>query len=512
MISLLKSPFYSKKGVIASEHPLASFVGSKILDSGGNAVDAAVAVSAVLSVTLPHLGGLGGDFFALVMHSPGRVRFFNGSGYSPEKASLDTLRSLGYEEMPPEGPLTPVVPGMVDGLRIMWEALGSMEWKDLIMPAARIAREGFGVTRSLSTAISSSLNKLSGDEGSRITYLASGKPLGLGDLVKFPGLSHALEEIADDPRSFYEGEIARRIADYVRNAGGLLDFKDFKDFKAFEGDPVSMSYKGLRVYEMPPNTQGITTLHILKMLEPYEPISSGSRSPERILKYLEVFQKGYAIRDKFITDPERMEVGVEELLRMDLNSAGGTSKRQYMGGDTTFFSVIDNDGCIVAGIQSLFYPFGSFVTEPYYGITLNARASSFSLDPRDINRLEPRKRPLHTLSAMLVEDDVKGEVKSIGLSGGHFRPQLHAEILTNIVDYGMDPQEAIEHPRFVWHPGGREVDLEEGYEIPLIKNYRFSLKPYPSRIGVAAIAEIRGNGLRGAYCDIRGDGLPSGLP
>jgi gamma-glutamyltranspeptidase/glutathione hydrolase len=497
---------------VASEHPLASFIGSKVLESGGNAVDAAVAVSATLSVTLPHLGGLGGDFFALVMQPSGKVRFFNGSGYSPKKASLEDIRSLGYDEMPSDGPLSPVVPGMVDGLRMMWEALGTAEWKDLILPAAKIAKEGFVVTRSLSTAITSSIEKLSNDKGSRITYLAGGKPPREGDLIKFPGLSKALEEIAENPRSFYEGEIARKISEYVQKAGGLLDLEDFKEFKAVEGNPISISYKGLIVYEMPPNTQGITTLHILKMLEGYEPVSGGSRSHERILKYLEVFLKAYAVRDMFVTDPARMQVSVEELLRMDLDVTNVRYGNQFLGGDTTFFSVIDSDGCVVAGIQSLFYPFGSFVTEPYYGITLNARASSFSLDPRNINRLEPRKRPLHTLSAMLVKDDARGEVKSIGLSGGHFRPQLHAEIFTNIVDYGMHPQEAIEHPRFVWHPGRKDVGLEEGYEMPSLEEYRFSLKPYPSRLGVAALTEVRSNGVRGAYCDIRGDGLPAGLP
>jgi len=512
---LLKTLFYSTNGVVASENPISSTVGSDILKKGGNAIDSAIAVSLSLAVTVPHLGGLGGDFFALVRTPEGKVRFFNGSGYSPEEATLEKFRSLGLNEVPRSGPLSVTVPGMIDGLALLWRSLGTMEWRDLIKPAIKLAKRGFPISRGLASALRGLKNYLWIDKGSRKTYYPGGRLLNEGEILKLPSIARALDSIAEDPRSFYEGDIALRIVDYLRGLGGLMGYDDMKKFKAYEGKPLAITYgKDVEVYEMPPNTQGITTLHILKLIRDLDTSKINSLGGERVKTYLKAFIKAYIIRDNYITDPNYMRVRPEELLNkklLDLTNEKSLDLRSNTSRDaidTTFFTVIDEEGYIVAGIQSLFYHFGSYITEPTYGITLNSRGSSFKLDPRSVNKLEPRKRPMHTLSAMIVES--KDFVRAIGLSGGHYRPQLHAQIFSNIYDYGMHPQDALDHPRFFWEPSTNILKVEEGFSKINLDNYIIKRFPYPSRLGVAAISEIRSNGVRGAYCDIRGDGIPAG--
>ncbi|HHC19217.1 MAG TPA: gamma-glutamyltransferase family protein, partial [Euryarchaeota archaeon] len=225
------------------------------------------------------------------------------------------------------------------------------------------------------------------------------------------------------------------------------------------------------------------------------------------------FKVVYWIRDNFVSDPTDMTISIEKMLTDDFLEEAKQKYtdmgEKYNKGDTTYFAIVDTEETIVSGIQSLFYPFGSAITEPNYGITLNARASSFVLDKNHVNSLKPKKRPLHTLSAMIIEDE--NRTMALGLSGGHFRPQLHAEIYANIFHYGMDVQEAIEHPRFIWHLWTDKLELEEGFDLDGLKNYDIKIVPYPSRLGVVAAAEIINDKVRAGYCDIRGDGIPIGL-
>ena len=514
---MFKHPFYSMSGVVASEHPLASLIGSKVLEKG-NSVDAAIATSLVLAVTLPHLGGIGGDFFALVRDPNGKVYFVDGSGYAPSKLTRKLLLSLGYKSMPVHGPLSINVPGMIDGLRIMWENWGTIEWRELVDYASRIAGKGFIVTRSLALSLRNLYDDLSADPGSRETYYRNGIPRE-GEAISFKGLAQALKLIGDDPRNFYEGEIAERIVDYVKSRGGVLELSDLKRYRASLGEPINIEYKGRLVYEMPPSTQGITSLHLLKLLEEYDLKSMGLNSSERVKLFLKAAQIAYRVRDSYITDPRYMKLSVEYLLsnkfiemlrdEMRRNTRKNNGIIRKLDGDTTFFAIADKDGWIVAGIQSLFYPFGSYITEPEFNITLNSRASSFSLSEDHVNRLEPLKKTMHTLSAIMVEDN--GRVLAIGLSGGHFRPLLHAQILTNIIDYGLGIQEAIEYPRFIWYLWTNNVDYEEGLDVSGLEGYVLKKKAYPSRLGVASIVEVR-EGVRAGYTDIRGDGIPIGLP
>jgi len=501
---------------VASEHPLASLAGARILEIGGNAIDAAITTSFVLAVTLPHLGGLGGDFFSLVRLSNGKLFFVNGSGYTPAALTIEYVRSRGFSLMPIRGPLTITVPGMVDGLHLLWKKLGSLEWSKLVEPAKNVAQRGFPATHSLSMAVQKYRTELQEDPGWRTTFLLNGSAPRVGQVVAFRGLAKALELIAQDPRSFYEGEIADAIASYVASRGGVLTVDDLRSFHAEEGDPLHINYRGFRIFEMPPNTQGITTLHMLMLLEEHDLRTVPPRSSKRIELFLDVARAAYWARDTYVTDPRFMKVRVDELLsRSFVEKLWSAAK--YRGasgrlgdGDTTFFAVADAEGNIVAGVQSLFYGFGSGLVEPRFQIPLNSRGSSFSLNHDHVNRLEPRKKTMHTLSAVIAE--LGDKVMAVGLSGGHYRPLLHAQLLTNIIDYSMDPQEAIEHPRFVWELWSNELKVEEGFELDenFVRSYRVSRLGYPSRLGVAAIVEV-GEKLRAGYCDVRGDGLPIGL-
>lgn len=463
-----------------------------------------------LSVVLPHLGGVGGDFFALITNGDSEPLFIDCSGPAPQAQTIELMRKKGLKEMPIKGALTITVPGFVDAAHLMWKELGHLEWRELLKPAALLAEKGFPPSKLLKDSIKSNRDLLQKDEGSSIMYLKSSN-----NIIKFPQLAKALKLIAEDPREFYEGIIGEKIVNYVRSKGGVLDYEDLKRYKASLGAPLSISFRNYLVYETPPPTQGITTLHILKLLEFTSEQKPKPKSLARIRKYIQLFKCAYYLRDKFITDPKKMKIDVSDLIHdnklqkiisemcKDIKIKGGS------GGDTTFFIVSDKNGVTVAGIQSLYHPFGSGITEPTYGITLNNRGADFSLDPAHTNRLEPGKRTLHTLSAMMVFKNKKIKYV-IGCSGGHFRPQIHTEIFTNITEYGMDLYEAVAFPRFLWDVKTNELLVEKGYNKVEVKGLKVVKKPYPSRLGIAALLEVHDN-LRTAVADIRSEGISLGI-
>lgn len=494
---------------VATEQPLASAAASKILASGGNAVDASITASLVLAVTIPHLGGIGGDYFALIRTPDGRIDYIDGSGYSPSKLTRDLLLSKGYSRVPNRGPLAMTVPGMVDALHKMWRKYGSLEWKKLVEPAAELAEKGFPASPSLVRAIKAARPVLESDPGSKDTYIKN-MPEKPGDIVRFPGLGKLLRLIAEDPRSFYEGEPAERMAEYIQDKGGVLSYDDLRDYQAEWASPIQAEYRGWKIWEMSPSTQGITTIHMLKILEqwklPRDPV-------DRFYYILSAAPPAYRVRDVEVGDPRYMNITVKELLsdnyiEMLRNMARhGPPRCVEMNrgeghGDTTYYSVVDSEGYMVSGIQSLFYPFGSALTEPTYQITLHGRANGFTLEPGTPNTVGPRKKPLHTLSAIIAESEDK--IFAIGASGGHYRPQQHALFTTSIIDHGYTIGEAISAPRLLWTPwtcnivADKEVDLSRlpwGYEIQY------------GRTGVGNAVMINGE-TRIIATDPRGDGFP----
>ncbi len=514
---MFRTPFISTADLVVSEHPIASVIGARILNSGGNAIDAAVATSFALSVLQPQLSGLGGDYFALIYKADeGRVYFINGSGYSSKTISADLLRSLGVKEISPNSPHSVTVPGMVDALHNMWGRFGALEWGELVRPAAGLAINGFPMYPSLVRAIESNYELLIRDEGSKTTYLTS--ELGVGNVVKFKNLGRALELIAEDYRNFYEGDIAEALVNYLTSRGGFMDISDLRDYKSFWDKPIKTTYRDYQVFETPPNTQGITTLHLLRLLSDINVGGLGVLSYERIKTFFKYFKAAYLIRDRYVGDPRYVSkdlLGDEVIKELTAALDDVTPQRVRPAvGDTTYYVVCDGDGNVVSGIQSVFYAFGSGITEPKYGITLNCRGCSFNLSRGDVNELAPRKYPFHTLSSTIILDRGNSLRWALGTSGGHYRPQIHVELITNLIDYGLDLQGAVELPRFLWDPSTNELVVEEGFEIPENHTHVKTVK-YPSRLGVAAVLEIRSN-VRGrniklGASDIRGDGLALSL-
>ena len=486
---------WSSKAAVATEEPNASTAAADMMRRGGNAVDAAVTASLVLAVTLPHLGGLGGDFFALVRRPDGRLLFINGSGYSPS-----ALEAVGRR---PEGVEAITVPGLVAGLYRMWRELGSLEWGDLVRPAAEMARRGFPASRTLADAVRAYSDVLAQDPGSRETYLRD--PPIEGRIFRLPGLAEVLEFVADDPRSFYEGEVAEALADYVASRGGLLSAGDLRSYDALVGKPLRGSYRGWTIYEMPPNTQGVTTLHILALLEesvaPQNPYSEA-----RVRALLEAARPAYMWRDLNVGDPRFMRMSADDLLSDEVLGEVRALAGEAVGGsgDTTYFAIAASDGYVVSGIQSLYHPFGSGVTEPRYQVTLNDRGACFDPRPGLPNSVGPRKLPLHTLSGVIMSDG--GAWVALGASGGHLRPQQHALFITNIVDYGMRFDESINAPRFAWNPETGELLVEEGVRPARLRWLRGVRRV--RRVGVANAAYLS-EGVVGAAVDRRGAGVPA---
>ncbi|BBE42105.1 gamma-glutamyltransferase family protein [Conexivisphaera calida] len=486
----MKPPFISRRGVVASEHPYASMAALGVLEEGGNAVDAAVAISFTLAVSQPALNGLGGDFMATVLRG-GRTTFVNGSGWAPRRLTVEMVRGeLGLGSIPRYGPLSAVVPGMVDGVHAMWRKFGSMEWGGLLSSAIRRAREGLPASPALRAAVESIDGSYS-DANTKRIYSA-----GRWERVDLSGLAATIEGIAEHGPEFFYRDVGAAIADYVSSLGGVMEPDDFSEYRAEVSGTVSCTYRGYTVHESPPNSQGITTLLILRELEERGRGRGGAVGPREML---EAYARAYSLRDRYVADPRFVEVPVEELLSGGVE--GGSTARSTGGGDTTNFVVADSGGMVVSGIQSLYHGFGSRVTEPSHQVTLNNRASDFSMEGP--NRVEPRKRPLHTLSSVIVTRDGEPFV-ALGTSGGHFRPQQHALLIVNMVDRGMDVVEAVDSPRFLWD--GSSVIAEEGADTGGIDARRI---PYPGSTGVAHAIQFRGAD-RIAHADPRGEGLALG--
>jgi len=529
---------YSTRGIVASEVPLASMVGAAILSSGGNAVDAAVATSMALAVTLPHLGGFGGDFFMLYRDPDGGVHYVAGNGQAPRNLTRELVIAGGYEEVPERGPLSPVVPGLVGGLYLSWKMHGSMEWSSLLEPARRLAANGFPAPASLARSLSALSGCLARWGGAPV--VGGDRP---GAPAKSPGNAALIAELQEYPQALYRGEPAERVEGAVQSAGGVLDARDLAAYEPQAGEPLRGEALGAVIYEMPPPTQGATTLHILYMVE--EVLNKESSPWDATAAIIESAPRAYHLRDALIGDPRFMDVGPESLVdkgRLEdlLEEAARRlpdwrPTRRPAAGDTTFFAVADAEGGIVAGIQSLFYPFGSCVTEPNYGITLNNRARGFTLREGLPNSLRPGARPMHTLSAVIVEPvetplpSAGGEARhppgaaALGASAGHYRPQMHALFLALSIGLSRSLLNAINHWRILWsweHGGvaaeGPVAQVAEacssGGGCPSRALQKAiagagGLKVRVQALGVANAVEVRGR-LKAGYTDKRGDGVP----
>jgi gamma-glutamyltranspeptidase / glutathione hydrolase len=501
---ILSKTIITERAAVASEQPLASLVGYDVLRNGGNAFDAAVATSFALAVTFHPAGGLGGDFFGMFYEAKsGRVSCLNGSGWSPSGLSRELVLSRSGGKIPKSGPLTCVIPGFIAGVFELHKELGTAEFNSLLQPSVNLASRGFPAGEALCRSVAGTYPELSPE--AKKVFAPQGRPTTPGEWIKQKALGQVISEIAQGgSEAFYSGWPAEKIATTLTSLGVPCTMDDFADFEPEWVTPLTLDYRGTTVHEMPPNSMGATSLLILKLLSPSNLSTSGPLSKDRIQRTMKAVLPAYSLRDKVLGDPRFSRIDIDSFL-----SASGNElppKGAVRSGDTTAFSIADAEGNLVSGIQSLFEHFGSRIFVPECGIALNSRASGFSLTGP--NKVEPNKRPLHTLSSLILEKDDRPYL-AIGTSGGDHRPLLHALFVTNSVDYLMPSEENVAHPRFLWG-GNRTLLVEDGYELPTDRSFDVQRLHMPGRTGVCQAVEVSKD-YRKAVCDIRGDGLPAGF-
>jgi len=493
----------AEHAAVASEQPLASMAGYDVLRKGGNAFDAAVATSFALAVTFHPAGGIGGDFFGMFYEArSGKVSCLNGSGWSPSGLTLGLIQAKAMGKIPRFGPLTCVIPGYIAGVWEMYRRLGTSKFEDLLDPAVELAEKGFPAGEGICSSVAGAYQDLPRE--ARSIFAPAGAPTTPGEWIRQETLGRVISEVAKrGPEAFYSDWPAEKVVSTLDSLGVPCRLDDFSDYKPEWVPPLSLDYHGTTVYEMPPNSMGATTLLILKLLSQHSLSKMGSLSRKRIESMMGAVLPAYARRDALLGDPRFSHVDIDAFLSAKVNTL--PSRGMGLDGDTTAFSIADAEGNVVSGIQSLFQHFGSRVYVPECGIFLNGRASGFSM--AGPNRVEPRKRPLHTLSSMILEKEGRPYL-SIGTSGGDYRPLQHALFVTNSVDYLMPAEENVAHPRFLWS-GGRELLVEDGYDNFRSGSFKVQRLPMPGRTGVCQAVEVSKR-YKKAVCDIRGDGIPAG--
>ena len=526
-----RSMVISRQGIVATSQALASQAGAQILARGGSAVDAAIAANAVLAVTEPMMNGPGGDMFALYWDaSSGKLTGLNSSGPAPKGLSPDFLKQHGHKTMPTSGIQSVTVPGAVEGWAKMHQRYGKLPWKDLFQAAIAYAEQGYPVTETMAAAWSATAAaaKLHVDAETTKVFLPGGTPLKEGEIFRNPGVGHALRLIAEQGRdAVYKGEVGAAILKTSQRLGGTMTAEDLAAFSAEWVTPISIDYRGWRVYELPPNGQGMAALEMLNVMEtsPAAPFNSAAEIHKRI----EAMKLAYSDVHRYDADPRTYDVPVAQLLSKDYarkraalinpDKANCTvPPGQPINGDTTYLTVVDREGNIVSWIQSIFAEFGSGVTVDGMGFILQNRAAGFTLDPKHPNVLAGGKRPFHTIIPAFME---KGDVHiGFGIMGGANQPLAHAQFVSNLVDYGMNVQAALEAPRFTKkNSGGCDVSIES--RVPAVARRQLTekghilgvRKPYTQEMGRGqAIAHDSKTKTNYAASDPRADGAATPEP
>jgi len=453
--SMVVSPY----GIVATSQVQASQAGAEILSRGGTAIDAAIAANATLGVMEPDMNGIGGDLFAIYWNArTGKLYGLNSSGWAPKALTIEHLKSKGETRMPGAGIDSVTVPGAVEGWNELHQRFGRLAWKDLFAPAIFYAEHGFAVQEMIGADWKASQPKLQHDPESRRVFLIHDQAPQMGEVFKNPDVAQALALIASaGPRAFYSGAIAQAILATERELGGSLQADDLKEFAAEWVEPISTTYRGWKVYELPPNVQGMAALEMLNIMEQFQPAKAGPLSAEEIHKRVEAMKLAYADLARYNADPRFAKIPVSGLLSkeyakqrarlIDLEKADCNPQAgQPPASDTTYLTAVDREGNIASLIQSNFSSFGSGVTVRGMGFALQNRGALFMLDPSKPDALAPRKRPFHTIIPAFLEhgDDHIG----FGIMGGANQPLAHTQFVSNLVDYGMNLQAAMEAARF----------------------------------------------------------------
>lgn len=468
-----------RRGMVSSAHYLASQAGLNVLRDGGNAMEAAITVNAVLNVVQPYACGMGGDVFYLIyLAGERKVLFLNGSGRSPFSSSIEFFLNKGMNKIPMRGIFSVTVPGCIHAWQEIYERFATKSLAYLLGPAVDYA-QGFPASHHLVEIISKYRDVLQKEEQLQKIFLPKGKTPRPGDIISQEGLARTFMTLSERGlMDFYQGTIAEKIEKYMEKRGGLITAHDLAAHASTWDEPINTNYRGYTIYQTPPNTQGLAALLGFNLIEGWDMSKLGFQTAEYIHCLVEAKKIAYRDRDQYITDPDFVAPPLEQLLskqyaahQRSLIQRERVQEQYYEfdpAGDTTFFAVADEAGNMVSCIQSIYIPFGSGLMVEDTGIILHSRGAFFSLDPGHINRLEPHKRTFHTLTASLVTMGEKPYLV-FGTMGGDGQPQTHLQVISAMIDYGLNIQEAIEAPRWVHgpvHPGENNTFLNMEGRFP----------------------------------------------
>lgn len=542
-----RPPTLASRGMVSTPHYLASASGLDALRRGGSAVDAAIAANATLCVAYPHMAGLGGDGFWLIAGTGADgVQALDASGPSAQAATREYYRSRGVSDhIPMRGALAALtVPGAVDGWRLAHERFGKLPWESLFADAIDYARNGVAVTRSLADWLAQDAEILAQDPAVAATYLPQGAPQREGALLVQAQLAATFATLAKSGarEGFYESAVAQRICEAIAAGGSPLTPDDFANYKARWVEPISTTYRGYDVFQMPPSTQGFAALQLLNLLEGFDVKSWGEGTADYYHHIVEAVKVAFADRDEWLTDPAFVNIPLDQLLSKDYADErrtlisgeralvqqqlepglryGKTFDKRSPNGDTIYLCAADSDGLVVSMIQSIYHDFGAAVMGGDTGVILQNRGSFFSLDENHPNRLEPGKRTFHTIiPAMLMENGKP--VLAYGSMGGEGQPQTQAAMLTRLVDFGFDVQQAIEAPRWLmgrtWGTESSDLVLESRISDETVRELRLRGQPvkmveqWSGTLGHAQAIRVNpATGMFEGGADPRGDGAAIG--
>ena len=520
-----RSMVVTRYGIVATSHVQASVAGAQILAKGGSAVDAAIAANAVLGVTEPMMNGMGGDLFAIYWDAKtGRLYGLNSSGWAPQRLTVEHLKSKGATTMPEKGIDTVTVPGAVAGWNALHGRFGKLPWKTVFQTAIFYAERGYPVPELIQSFWEGSVTTLSSDPESRRVFLPAGKPPALGQVFQNPDLAKALRLIATEGSpAFYKGEIAQAILATEQSLGGTMSAEDLAQFAPEWVEPISTAYRGWTIYELPPNGQGMAALEILNLMETVSASPDGPLSVVELHKKIEAMKLAYADLHRYDADPRFAKVPVKGLLskeyaknRAQLIDADKANCQVAPGSlptsETTYLTAVDREGNIVSLIQSNYDEFGSGITVRGMGFVLQDRGALFSLDPSSPNVLAPHKRPFHTIIPAFMEHG--DQHIGFGIMGGANQPLAHAQFVSNVVDYKMNIQAALENARFtVSEQRGCHIVIESRVK-PEVRDKLTSMghileveREYSTRMGRGqAVLHDSKTGINYGASDARADG------
>ncbi|MGI6467186.1 MAG: gamma-glutamyltransferase family protein [Sphaerochaetaceae bacterium] len=480
--SMPRHPVVSKRGMVATSQPTAAQAGISIMEKGGNAIDAAIATAAALTVVEPTCNGLGGDAFAII-YSNGKIKALNGSGPSPASISLEEVKKRGFDQMPLFGWESVTVPGVVASWAALAKEYGKLPLSETLKPAIKLAKEGFAVPPNLASlwqrAHSIYAPQLKGEmfDWWYKTFIPNGKIPKCLEVVKFLDHARSLELIAQtDGEDFYKGEIAQRIDDFSSKYGGFLRKEDLKRYKVQWVDPIKANYRGYEIWEVPPNTQGIATLMALNILSEYKAEDAKLNNEHFVHWMIESIKLSMVDAAHYVTDPTMMKVSTHQMLssswanyQRDLIREQAIDPTPYkpVAGGTVYLATADDQGNMVSYIQSNYEDFGSALVVPGTGIALQDRGANFFLDENHHNVLAPNKKTYHTIIPGFITKDSES-IGPFGVMGGFNQPQGHLQVVSNLIDNQLNPQAALDAPRWRWLEG-KDLLIESHYPLHIAK-------------------------------------------